>query len=559
MWSLSGKGSRSPGISPPPRSCRWLLSGLFGSLTLLAMAVVLPVRTASGQGSPNVITVATATKFQNIEGWGTSLAGWTSTNYQDANFRAAYVGAGCNLLRLNIDQRSVDQSCGGTVPTFSGNVSSDANLLNFNYARLIPYTTFAQWLVANALEPTRVKIEGSVWTPPHRMKGATGCRSGGKPMPRCATFGGDSIGGRLIQNNDGTLQANRQQFAYWFAAWLYKWKQVTGAPISYASIQNELSFENPFDSCTYRYAPGCVDGWWQYARALRAVQNVLSTNGQLGETQLMGPHEAHIGDTDTNPWGLLNTTMYLQSLSDIDPQLYSSLNIINNNGYITGQSGGARCWDAQVRGIDNVPGGWPAWFFPPLMHTGLGTAKTYWASEADGVDPAAAMEYGVRMQNALVFGRVSAYVSWQMSDGTANETNNILLGTSHWANPHASKKYCNFKHFARYIRPGAQRVAATFSNGKPVTLGANDWDSNAGLSVSAYQHATDGRTTVVVINRTAAAQAVTINGLPGTSYQVFQTKGTDTVGFNQLASLPVSGGSVSTTLPAGSITTLTTP
>lgn len=518
----------------------------FGSVTTIAAA-------------QHTVTVNSAAKFQTIEGWGTSLAAWTGANYTDPNFRAAYRDAGCNILRVDMGQRVIDPNCGGTAVNFTGNVASDAALLNFNHSRTVPYWQMAQWLAANALEPARVKIEGSVWTPPHWMKGKTGC-SGGRPMPRCATFGGDSVGGRLVQTDAAGAQANRDQFARYFAAWLYKWKQTAGVPISYASIQNELSYENPFDSCTYQKAPGCVDAYWQWGRALRAVYDRMAANGQTAETKLMGPHEAGIGETDSNPFQLLFQTNHVQALIDRDAALWNLLPVVNNNGYVSESKEAARCWDAQVRGIDNVPGAWPTtWGFAPIMHTGMGTGKMYWASEADGVQPANAMAYSVRMHNALVHGRVSAYVSWQMSATDPAENEHELLGTSNWATPHRSLKYCNFKHFARYIRPGAQRVAATFGNGEATVLGADRWDANSGLSVSAYNHSTDGRTTVVLINRTASSQSVTINGLSGTSYQAFRTTGTDTIGFNQLPNFPVSGGSVSLSVPAGSVTTLTTP
>jgi hypothetical protein len=161
------------------------------------------------------------------------------------------------------------------------------------------------------------------------------------------------------------------------------------------------------------------------------------------------------------------------------------------------------------------------------------------------------------MHNGLVHGHLSAIEHWQMSDASSSETEHILLGKSHISDPLQSKKYCAFKHFARYIRPGATRVEATFENGQTSIGGASEYDTYNSLNVSAYIHTQDLTYTFVLINMKSGAQSVTINaptGMPINSYRVFRTSSSDS--FAEQTPLIVSSGTMALTVPGYSVVTL---
>jgi O-glycosyl hydrolase len=161
------------------------------------------------------------------------------------------------------------------------------------------------------------------------------------------------------------------------------------------------------------------------------------------------------------------------------------------------------------------------------------------------------------MHNALVHANISAYLYWQMSDTHDAETEHTLLGKRHVENPTQSKKYSAFKHFSRYIRPGAVRVGATFANGKSSVGGKSGYDTYNSLNVSAYLHEADRTITVVLVNMQASDKPVSIQ-LPDTlsvkSVQVHLTS--SSVSFARQRDLAVSGGKVSLTAPAHTVLTL---
>ncbi|TVR50455.1 MAG: hypothetical protein EA425_10030, partial [Puniceicoccaceae bacterium] len=114
----------------------------------------------------------------------------------------------------------------------------------------------AEWLAENALEPERVRIVGSLWTPPHWMKGPTGESSDfvgiagtNTPTPFLSDMvvpwmqanprpTGDSVGGRLKTEDPWTLE----QYGRYIASWVAGWNQRYEVPLYAVSLQNESTF-----------------------------------------------------------------------------------------------------------------------------------------------------------------------------------------------------------------------------------------------------------------------------------------------------------------------------
>ena len=521
---------------------------------------------------PVRITVDPTSRNQTIEGWGASMIFWEleHTPYRDPAWRQAYRDLGLNILRININKEVlVDASGDMAVPVRLGpDLESNVARMDFDNPKTKVFAEMAAWLRQHALEPERVEITGSVWSPPHWMKGPTGTRqshvlhpSVKKPTPWLSDGKtGDSIGGRLLQTPD-----NLEQFGRYLAAWFKGFEAHYGVPIYAASIQNEVSFENPFDSATYFLGPeGEEEQWWQYAKALEAVRAELTR--QRVQTKIMGPHMSQVGETPSNPWGLWHQMSYIEAVkAHSDPQLIDFLYAYNSNGYMGTSEDAVKMWAAYYHGKHSVPASWARWAEAPgveedgkpIWVSEAGGAKARWLDGKNGSPGDGAITVAQKMHNALVHGNVSAYVYWQMSDTRDEETEHTLLGKKHVASPTESKKYSAFKHFSRYIRPGAVRIGATFPNGKSSTGGRSEYDTYHGLSVSAYLHEADRTLTVVLVNMRASDERVRIDLPAPLSVQTLQSNLTsDRASFARQPDLPISSHEVELTVPGYSVVTL---
>jgi len=160
------------------------------------------------------------------------------------------------------------------------------------------------------------------------------------------------------------------------------------------------------------------------------------------------------------------------------------------------------------------------------------------------------------MHNALVHANASAYLYWQMSDMNDQETEHILLGKGHLEHPTQSKKYSAFKHFSRYIRPGAVRVGATFRNRESSVGGKSKYDTQHALNVSAYVHEQDKTVTIVLINMRARDEAVDLRlkRVLVERLKMYLTSSNDS--FASREDLVLSDGRASFTAPGYSVLTL---
>jgi O-glycosyl hydrolase len=539
---------------------------------VLCLVTAMTVPGCKRGKSEQQITVDATTRHQLIEGWGTSMIFWRlpDTPYQNPAWREAYRDLGLNILRININKEVlVDASGDLAVPVPLGaDLRSNIAKMRFDNTKTKVFGEMAAWLVQNALEPERVKISGSIWSPPHWMKGPTGMQqshvldpSVKKPTPWLSEgTSGDSIGGRLVQT-----EANLEQFGRYLAAWLRGFEQHYGVPLYAASIQNELSFENPFDSASYFLGPnGEEEQWWQYAAALEAIKVELTR--QKIRTRILGPHMAQVGEKPSNPWGLWQQMSYINAVKKHpDPELIGFLWGYNSNGYMGTDENAVKMWAAYYKGKAKVPADWAAWSEAPGVEADgkpvwiseAGGARGPWLTGKDGTAGEGAITVAQQMHNALVHGNASAYLYWQLSDTHDDETEHNLLGKKHIANPTESKKYAAFKHFSRYIRPGAVRVGAAFAGGNSSVGGKSTYDTYNSLNVSAYLHEADRTLTLVLVNMQASNQEVSIL-LPGAlsveRLEVHLTSRSSS--FARREDLRVSRDRVSLTIPAQSVVTL---
>lgn len=502
-----------------------------GRLLLIASIGLTPARPSAAQ---QTIRIDANVRHQTIEGWGASLAYWAPdrATYENPAWRQAWRDLGLNILRVDMKKDVLIAPSGDLAEKVELGTNLQDNLarFNFDHPKVRVFGQFAQWLSANAFEPERVRIVGSVWSPPHWMKESIGAPSHHISDPdkvRRETpflYNTDSVGGTLRQTPE-----NLEDYGQYLAAWVTGFEQRYGTPMYAISLQNEATFQNPFDSMVFHRGPKKPDGsigddhqWWQYASALAAVKQAWRQHGI--RTKIQGPHLAHLGASPSNTDLLTRTNRFIEAVKQHpDPTLIDFLDYYNSNAYMSPNDGGARLWAAHLHGYRNIPpgrfGSWQKGTYAPGVK---GDGKPLWASETGGEigdwlvsgKPGDAGRNGailtaVNIHNALVYGNVSAYLYWMLSDAQRRETVHTLLGVDRIDNPLASKKYAAFRHFSRFIRPGAQRISAAFDNGATVS-GNDPFDVRNGLNVSAFLHDGDRTLTCVLLNLLPEDRTVTL-------------------------------------------------
>ncbi len=517
------------------------------------------------------VTIDETTTHQTIEGWGTAsyVEDWIWGN-QDA--KDAYVNLGCNIFRVHIvpgifTDPSGDLS-GPEVPLGS-DINTNITKFDFEVNDFRYNDEMVNWLSTNALEPSRVKIIASIWSPPHWTKAPTGLSTNsvcGDPeavTPFIGCFGGASVGGTW---DDGTYQNDYFQYNARFIAALCKgFEEHSGVPFYGLSIQNEAGYENPFNSCSLFTAPksektagGTSNDYTQYANALKAVKDEFALHPEI-TTKIMGPHHANLHQSPSNPYGMLAQMNAIQAVKDhSDASLIDFLGMYTHN-YSASTATRAEMFAGYWDGIDNVSASWAAWGYPQVMHQGISSdGKQTWNSEfgGHGTDWSGALGLSLDMHTQLVYGHESALIYWTFCEDNHNVHN--LVKNADLTNPENSFKYCAYKHFSRYIRPGSKRVKATFGSGAACYDGTSDLDADNAINVSAYVHETDGRVTIVFVNMKSSQYTVTVNVPTNpavTTFEAYQTTSTDH--FSKLSDVNASSGQISVTVPSEGILTLT--
>jgi O-glycosyl hydrolase len=341
-----------------------------------------------------------------------------------------------------------------------------------------------------------LKLIASVWSPPKWMKTNNDTHNGGALRPD-----------------------RREHFAKYLAAYCQGFGKTYGVPIYALSIQNELMFKEPYNSCMYN--PDTTE----WADAMAAVARAFKQYGI--KTKLFGPENMGLPD-----WFLQNNRKFVaQVVTSKDTMEFVeawAFHGYQSDGQTVASS--KRNWAAYVQAFKD-------------------TAKELWMTETSGNAPSwihtskegtpdGALAMGVALHDALVAGNINAWTYWSFQDGDSiNEYNLTAHGDK------KSKKYNASKQFFRCIRPGAVRVAAT-----------PDSDD---LNVAAFIHDQQKTLTVVFVSIAANSQDVNllIPGAPAIpSFKVFSTTAQDN--FVERPEAKVTQGKTSLSLPAQSIVTL---
>ncbi len=412
------------------------------------------------------------------------------------------------------------------------------------------------------------KLFGSHWSPAPWLKIASGnvYNAGGANLPANGTpfpfiwlgnySGGvlDTSGTPRPEFDDSALGGTGPtsaltQFARCTAAYLRGFQNTYGVPFYAISIQNELDFEEFYNSCLYPLPPG-------YLAAIKAVRAELNKYPDLAGIKIMGPEDVLGGD----PYGMWQygsgstaTAKNLQFLQAVgaDTNAAAAESFFCIHGYASDGVQAAGATPTQWNWWANGWGTSPAAGIPANVAGFAHYGKKSWMTETSGEDPAwlspatgfpgsGAWSIALRIQQALTAGQESAWAYWQLTDGSpvgAETLTDQATGTN-------SAKYVAVKHFFRYIRPNSICVNATVSG-------------STALTASAFWQVTNGTMTVVVINASNSPVQAVINSPPKpagiTSWQTFTSSNGS---YWQTSTNPISNGSASINIPAYGVVTL---
>jgi O-glycosyl hydrolase len=412
------------------------------------------------------------------------------------------------------------------------------------------------------------KLFGSHWSPAPWLKLASGnvYNAGGTDLPADGTpfpfiwlgnySGGvlDTSGTPRPEFDDSSLggtgpTSSLTQFARCTAAYLRGFQNTYGVSFYAISIQNELDFEEFYNSCLYPLPPG-------YLAAIKAVRAELDKYPDLAGIKIMGPEDVLGGDAyGMWQYGSGNTAtaknlQFLQAMG-ADTNAAAAESFFCIHGYDSDGVQAAGATPTQWNWWVNGWGASPAAGIPANVPGFASYGKKSWMTETSGENPAwlnpatgfpgdGAWSIALRIQQALIAGRESAWAYWQMTDGNPVGTETLTdqaSGTN-------SAKYVAVKHFFRYIRPNSICVNATVSG-------------STALTASAFWQVTNGTMTVVIINASnSPVQAVINSPSKPSGIASWQTFTSSNGSFWQAATNPVSNGSASINIPAYGVVTL---
>jgi O-glycosyl hydrolase len=575
------------------RSRALIVIGLLGAaLASIARAQIVSIDTSAGS------------RGQTIDGFGTCLSSteglqswWQNLYFDDLQ---------CSVLRMDLTPRFKPPYTGmnGTLnsPWYHGNpyfpgpdgnnvraytnaadyerpyngwtapiavmgpdINQNTNCLDFSYGTIPVAGALARISAGRSNKLDGFKLIGSLWSPAPWVKVSSGnlCPNlGGTPMPVPGTpwpfiwfdnyAGGklDTSGTARAEFNDGTGPTSAlTQFARGIAAYLRGFQDVYQVRFYAISIQNELNFEEFYNSCTYPLSTG-------YLAALKAVRAELDKYPDLAPIKIMGPEDLLGGDI----WGLWQygggdstTHKNLQHLQNIaaDPQASAAEAFFCIHGYA---SDGVSAANATPTLWDWWANGWtasPTLGIPANVKGFAYYGKKSWMTETSGEDPAwlapsdgypnaGAWGLALRLHQALTTGQQSAWLYWQLTDGNPVGAS-TLTSASLLAN---SAKYVAVKHFFRFIRPDAVRVKTTISG-------------STNLLASAYLHDTNQTLTVVMLNTSPDPLSATI-AVPAQPPGIasFHTYTSGAANFWQTSTVPVISASATVGVPGYGVVTL---
>ena len=440
-------------------------------LVLLCLGIIRPL-------PAQVVTIDTSSagRQQVIDGFGSCLSGsegqqswWQQLYFDDLGASMVRVDLTPNFRSPYSDNAYDSPSWGNAGPdgyyardytnaadyqrVFSGR-SAPIAVMGPNIDTNIGYFVFPSTpgLVAQAgfmrrLQLGDFKLFGSLWSPAPWVKvtsgntysgSSFGLPANGTPWPFIwlGNFAGGKldISGTLLPDFDdsslgGTGPTSAlTQLARCTAAYVRGFQRAYQVQFYAISIQNELNFEEFYNSCTYPLSA-------QYIAALKAIRAEFDKYPDLAAIKLIGPEDLLGGD----PYGMWQygsgTTaihknlQYLQNIA-ADPAAASALSFFCIHGYandgVTASGSTPTQWNWWLNGWTTSPGAG----IPANISGTAAYGKKSWMTETSGENPAwlypvtgfpnqGAWSIALKIHQAMTAGRQSGWAYWQCTDGNA--------------------------------------------------------------------------------------------------------------------------------------------
>ncbi len=443
------------------------------------------------------ITLDATTRFQTMQGFGgfgAEKVWWDNEPFYSADFVKTLIeDLGITILRDEIPL-SFEPGNDNTDPkviNWAGfNTSRDTDGADSHLGQHFPYL--------KAMKDAGLqKLIATVWSPPLFMKHiqhrGNGVNNGNDP-------GAYSAPAYTNNPTDRTNQLRTdmyEEFGEYCVAYVRLLKERTGIDLYALSIQNEPRFSQFYGSCVHS------------PESLRDLTKVVGRRfkNEGIKTKLFVPEDVQ---------SIFHIRQYLNAiLNDSEANGYVDIFAIHNyqNDGISPSNEGPTNWretyDLATKG-----------------------KKEVWMTETSGFKPGfeeGGLPLARSIYNALYFGNASAWVYWQMSDGS----DGALI-----RNGQKTPLYQVSKHFYKYIRPGAVRIKAESA------------DNN--LPVLAFEHP-DKTSTLVAFNLGSEPMRVALKGLSSGGYDFYLSDAVNN--FSKAAAKVNADGTV--VLPGKSIFTLT--
>jgi glucuronoarabinoxylan endo-1,4-beta-xylanase len=257
--------------------------------------------------------------------------------------------------------------------------------------------------------------------------------------------------------------------------------QAGGAALYGFSIQNEPDWDPSYEGCQWN--------------ATEFIDFLSSQGARFGSYKVMAPESLNFSKTLTDP--ILNSATAAPQFDIVAGHLYG----VNPSDYPLARSKGKELW----------------------------MTEHYTDSTSDANDWTKALPVALELHNSMV-ANYSAYVWWYIrrSYGLLTEDGNV------------SKRGYIMAQFAKYVRPGAVRIAATE---KPY----------ADVYVTAYKN-TAGKLVVVAVNNGASQRQLQLQvGSAAPGFTKYRTTSTDNTGY--AGQYTVTGGVATAYVDPGSVNT----
>jgi len=475
-----------------------LITGILGIIILLSCKkgksdLVQDPITPEPNLPKSIITIDKSIKYQTIEGFGFFGAadvwwGNEGSMWNDAWGEKVISDLGITMWRNEI------------IPPSTPEVNQDAD-----WGKQKPVV---QGLKAKADKyNVKLKFIATVWSPPAELKWL--CNF---------TWAGDENATRnagvVTTKNGGTLNPNKYaEYADWLKSNIQNYKDA-GIDLFALSLQNELMFSEPYNSCIY------TTSW--YNDMVNSVVPKIKT--KFSNIKIFGSENMLEMEGKEGNWPYF----YHAGIKN-NAETTANIEVLAVHGYSDGiapstGSALAKMWTNHLEQFSK-PMNKQTW-----MTETSGYTDTW---ETTGTKPGA-LNLALDIHAALFYGNISAWVWWQGSQSKSDEFS-LMSGTI------TGKKYSISKHYYRCIRPGAVRIKST-------TIDAD-------IYVTAYENILKGTNTIIIINAGNADKTVSLSGdgLPSTFKMYRTNSSTENCSYIKDVSSAAANGF---TLPAKSIVTL---